>query len=95
LNTRISKLKVRLNIKIIAKNKNKSLVLLNEYALKADFNVPTFVDQKLIKKKEVNPIISQPKNIIIKLPEETRKTILIIKEFRNKTSLSTKGSYLK
>lgn len=80
---------------MMTRNRNKSLVLLKEYALKAAFRVPTLVDQKLIKKKEVKPIISQPKNNIIKFPEETKKTMLIINEFRNKTNLSTKGSYLK
>ena len=72
-----------------------SLNLLNEQALKADFNVPILLDQKLIKKKEVIPIISQPRNITIILPELTSKTILKIKEFNNNSSLSTKGSYLK
>lgn len=82
-------------INSIAKNKNKSLVLLNEYALKAAFNVPTLVDQKLIKKNEVKPIISHPKNIITKFPEETKKTILIMNKFNKINNLSTKGSYLK
>jgi len=63
--------------------------------LKAAFKVPTLEDQKLIKKKEVSPIISHPKNKFIKLPEETKKTILIINIFKNKTNLSTNGSYLK
>ena len=67
----------------------------NEYALKAALSVPTLADQKLIKKKEVSPIISQPKNKLIKFPDETKKTILIINIFKNKTNLSTKGSYLK
>jgi len=84
-----------LNINNIAKNKNKSLNLLKENALKAAFKVPTLVDQKLIKKNEVRPINSQPKNITIKLPEDTSNIILIIKEFKNKINLSTKGSYLK
>jgi len=84
-----------LYINSIAKNKNKSLNLLKENALKADFNVPTLVDQKFIKKNEVNPINSQPKNIVIKLPDETNNIILIINEFKNKINLSTKGSYLK
>ena len=51
------------------KNKNKSLNLLNEKALKADLKVPTLVDQKLINKKEVIPIISQPKKRLTRLPE--------------------------
>lgn len=79
----------------ITKNKNKSLVLLNEYALNAAFSVPTLVDQKLIKKNEVNPIISQPKNRLIRFPAETKNTMLIINIFKKRTSLSTKGSYLK
>ncbi len=79
----------------MTKNKNKSLVLLNEQALKAALSVPTLEDQKLIKKKEVNPIISHPKNKFIRLPEDTKKTILIINIFKNKTNLSTNGSYLK
>jgi hypothetical protein len=54
-----------------------------------------FVTQKLIKKKDVNPISSQPKNNIIKFPEETKSNILIIKEQINNKNLSTKGSYLK
>jgi hypothetical protein len=68
---------------------------LNEKALNADFNVLTLHDQKLIKKKEVKPIISQPKNNITKFPEQTKKTILITNEFKNNINLSTRGSYLK
>lgn len=68
---------------------------MNEYALKAAFKVPTRVDQKLIKKNEVNPINSQPKNKIIKLPADTKKAILMINKFKNSTNLSTKGSYRK
>ena len=73
----------------------KSLILLKEKALNAAFNVPTRVTQKLIKKNDVRPINSQPKKIIIKLPEETKKIILIIKEHKNNINLSTNGSYLK
>lgn len=79
----------------ITTKRNKSLVLLKEYALNAAFKVPTRDDQKLIKKKEVKPIISHPKNKFIKFPEETKKTILIINIFKNRTNLSTSGSYLK
>lgn len=68
---------------------------MKEYALKAAFKVPTLVDQKLIRKNDVSPIISHPKNNIIKFPEDTKKTILIIKAFKNKINRSTKGSYLK
>ena len=66
--------------------------MLKENALKAAFKVPTRVTQKLIKKKEVKPINSQPKNKIIKLPEETNKSILNIKEHSSNKNLSTKGS---
>lgn len=69
--------------------------MLKEKALNADFKVLIFVTQKLIKKKDVNPINSQPKNSIIKFPEETKSNILIIKEQINNKNLSTKGSYLK
>ena len=76
----------------MAKNKNKSLNLLNEKALNADLNVPILTDQKLIKKKDVIPIISHPKNKLTKLPEDTRKTILIINKFKKTNNLSTNGS---
>jgi len=68
---------------------------LNENALKAAFKVPIRATQKLISKKEVKPISSQPKNNIIKLPEDTKINILIIKADKNKINLSTRGSYLK
>lgn len=79
----------------MAKNKNKSLNLLKEKALNADLNVPILVDQKLIKKKDVIPIISHPKKRLTKLPDDTKKTILIINIFKKTKSLSTKGSNLK
>jgi len=91
----MSRFKDTLNIKIIAINKKTSLILLKEYALNAAFSVPTLADQKLINKNEVKPINSQPRKRIIKLPHVTKKAILIINEFKNKTNLSTKGSYLK
>jgi hypothetical protein len=84
-----------LNIRIIEKNKNKSLNLLKEKALKADLKVPIRRAQKLIKKKDVIPIISHPKNKLTKLPDETKKTMLIINKFKKTSNLSTKGSYLK
>lgn len=80
---------------IIAINKATSLNLLKTNALKADFNVDILVDQKLIKKNEVNPINSQPKNKTKKLPLVTKQIILITKQFINKINLSTLGSYLK
>jgi hypothetical protein len=66
--------------------------LLKENALKAAFKVPTLLTQKLIRKNDVKPMSSQPKNNIIILPEETKKIILIIKEHKNNINLSTKGS---
>jgi hypothetical protein len=69
--------------------------LLKEYALNAAFRVPTRDDQKLITKNEVSPIISHPKNRFIRLPEETKKTILIINIFKKRINLSMRGSYLK
>lgn len=76
-------------------NKKKSLILLKENALKAAFKVLTFVTQKFIKKKDVKPINSQPRNNIKVLPDETKKSILKIKRHRNNKKRSTKGSYLK
>ena len=69
--------------------------MLKEKALKAALRVPTLETQKLIRRKEVKPINSHPKKSIIKLPEETNKSILIIKADKNKIKRSTKGSYLK
>ena len=88
----ISKSYTKLYIIIININIKKSLTLLNENALKAAFKVPTLLTQKLIRKKDVKPIISQPKNNIIILPDDTKKIILIIKEHKNKINLSTRGS---
>lgn len=76
-------------------NRKKSLILLKEKALNADFKVLIFVTQKFIKKKEVNPINSHPKNNINVFPEDTKKSILKMKRHKNNKNLSTKGSYLK
>jgi hypothetical protein len=76
-------------------NIKQSLNLLKENALNADFNVATFVVQKLIKQNDVNPINSQPKKSIIVFPDATKKIILITKNKINNRNLSTKGSYLK
>ncbi len=76
-------------------NIKKSLTLLKLKALNADFNVAAFVVQKLIKKKDVKPINSQPKKSIIVLPEATKNNILITKDKINNKNLSTRGSYLK
>jgi hypothetical protein len=76
-------------------NNDASLNLLKTKALNADFNVDTLVDQKFIKKKEVKPINSQPKNKTKKLPLVTKHIILITKQFIKRINLSTLGSYLK
>jgi hypothetical protein len=76
-------------------NNDKSLNLLNEKALNADFKTDIFVDQKLIRKNEVKPINSQPKNKTKQLPLKTKQIILIIKLFNNKIKRSKFGSYLK
>jgi hypothetical protein len=57
--------------------------------------VPALVNQKLINKKEVNPIISQLKKRTTRLPEITKRSILNTKAFNNNKSFSTFGSYLK
>jgi hypothetical protein len=80
---------------IIAISKATSLNLLKTNALKADFKVDILVDQKLIKKKEVKPINSQPKNNTKKFPLVTKQIILITKQLINNINLSTFGSYLK
>lgn len=80
---------------IIAISKATSLNLLKTKALNADFKVDILVDQKLIKKKEVKPINSQPKNNTKKLPLVTKQIILITKQFINNINRSTFGSYLK
>ena len=72
--------------------KQTSLNLLKENALKADFKVDILVFQKLIKKKEVKPINSQPKNKTIVLPADTNINILITKELIKTINLSTLGS---
>jgi hypothetical protein len=82
-------------VSIIANNNETSLNLLKTKALKAAFNVDIRVDQKLIKKNEVKPINSQPKNKTKKFPLVTKHIILITKQLINKTNLSTLGSYLK
>jgi hypothetical protein len=73
-------------------SKDASLNLLKTNALNADFNVEILVDQKLIKKKDVNPINSQPKNKTKKLPLVTKHIILITNEFIKSVNLSTFGS---
>jgi hypothetical protein len=84
-----------LKINNIPNKRKASLLLLNEYALKADFKVFILQTQKLIKKNEVSPINSQPKKRDTKLAELTKKIILIINRFKKTTNRSTLGSYLK
>jgi hypothetical protein len=64
-------------------------------ALNAAFSVATRVDQKFIKKNDVKPISSQPKNNTNKFPLDTNKTMLITNKFMKSINLSTLGSYLK
>jgi hypothetical protein len=80
---------------IIKNNKNRSLNLLNVNALNADFNVPLLKVQKLISKKEVSPISSQPKNATNALSAITNNDILNINQFKYITNLSAWGSFLK
>ncbi len=72
-----------------------SLNLLKEKALKADFRVEDLSPQKLIKKKEVRPMSSQPKKKTTRFPELTRTSMLAIKAFISEISRLMWGSYLK
>lgn len=72
-----------------------SLILLKIKALKADFKVFLLKVQKLIKKKEVNPISSQPKKSNIALSDKTNKDILKINQFNINIKRSENGSFLK
>jgi len=83
------------NMTNILNNNDTSLNLLNTKALKAAFKVEILVDQKLIKKNDVKPISSQPKNKTKKLPLVTNNIILMTKQFIKSINLSTLGSYLK
>lgn len=72
-----------------------SLTLLKTRALRADLSVFSLAPQKLIKKNEVTPINSQPKNSTTRLPESTNNIILLTNSNKSVTNLSTLGSYLK
>jgi hypothetical protein len=72
-----------------------SLTLLKVKALKLQPKVVTLNLQKLISKKEVNPIISQPTIILKKLFEITKKIIEKINQFISKINSSPLSSYLK
>ena len=86
---------VQKNTKITTNNNATSLILLKTKALNADLTVDILVDQKFIKKNDVKPINSHPKNRTKKLPLITKQIILKTKEFINKSKRSTLGSYLK
>lgn len=64
-------------------------------ALKLQPNVVILNLQKLINKKEVKPINSQPSKILKKLLDITKKIIENINQFINKTNSSPRSSYLK
>ena len=83
------------NINNIDINNETSLNLLKTKALNAALSVEILVDQKFIKKKEVNPISSQPKKRTKKIPLVTKIIILITKQLIKSINLSTLGSYLK
>lgn len=72
-----------------------SLSLLNEKALKADLRVEDLSPQKLIKKKEVRPMSSQPKKKTTRFPEFTSTSMLAIKALMRETRRLMWGSYLK
>lgn len=72
-----------------------SLTLLKANALNADLKVPARSLQKFIKKKEVSPIISQPKKNTTKLPALTKIIILNTNAFIKEINLQMYGSYLK
>lgn len=95
LNEAIFKSKFKCAIKRTLNKIQTSLILLKTKALKAALTLPTRVLQKLIKKKEVAPINSHPKKKLIKLPAETKISMLITNKFINKIKRSTFGSYRK
>lgn len=76
-------------------NSETSLNLLKVNALKADFKLETFADQKFISKNDVIPIISQPKNRTNKFPLITSIIILMTNKFISNAKRSILGSYLK
>ena len=94
----IYKISVVPNIKnknINPTNKHISLIRLKLKALKLDFKVARRVYQKLIKKKDVNPINSQPKNNVKKLLLKIRRLILAIKLFNQSVKDASSASFLK
>jgi len=83
-------------IKITIKNNKKtSLALLKANAFIAAFNVPRRLVQKFIRKNEVRPINSQPKNSNIQLSDTTKRHIEITNQFKKSKKRSALGSFLK
>lgn len=72
-----------------------SLTKLKAKALKLDLITPLRLFQKLIKKKDVKPISSQPRKIVKKLPPKTRIIILKIKKFNQHKKFDSSASPLK
>jgi len=72
-----------------------SLTKLKAKALKLDLITPLRLFQKLIKKKDVKPISSQPRKIVKKLPPKTRIIILKIKKFNQHKKFDWSASPLK
>ena len=62
--------------------KKQSLILLKVNALNALFNVVILFVQKLIKRKDVIPISSQPNNKVTQLPASNNKIIDNTKNFK-------------
>lgn len=77
------------------KNNITSLSLLKKNALNPAFKVAILGVQKFIKKNEVKPINSQPKNNTIIFPAITSNIILITNKFKRIKRRSVWGSYLK
>jgi len=76
-------------------NKKISLIKLKLKALKLDFKVDRLACQKLIKKNEVSPISSHPKNNVKKFAAKTSTSILAINPLIQKEKVSSSASFLK
>ena len=76
-------------------NMNRSLTLLKVNALKLHPNVVILNFQKLINKKEVSPISSQPKISVKKLFPQTKLIIDKINQFISRINSSSRSSNLK
>jgi len=64
-------------------------------ALKADLSALILEDQKPIRRKDVIPIASQPKNKTNRFELVTNNNMLITNALISKSNRSTLGSYLK